>query len=49
MDALSSALDVTALYDAQKCSPAFAQYADSIVATAKTNLKESLLGFLSKY
>ncbi len=44
VDALSSALDVTALYDAQKYSPAFAQYADSIVATAKTKPQREFAG-----
>lgn len=36
----SAALDVTALFDSQKCSPTFAHYADSVVASAKTKLEK---------
>lgn len=35
-----AALDVTALFDSQKCSPTFAHYADSVVASAKTKLEK---------
>lgn len=37
---LPAALDVTALFDSQKCSPRFAHYADSVVASAKTKLEK---------
>ena len=37
---LPAGLDVTALFDSQKCSPTFAHYADSVVASAKTKLEK---------
>lgn len=37
---LPAALDVTALFDSQKCSPTFAHHADSVVASAKTKLEK---------